>query len=316
MWTDIKRHLTLGALFFLPQRRRIAIDRKMRGKEEHRKIHAADWLLLSWGKSGRTWLRVMLSRVYQLEFGLPEYHLLGFDNLHRMDARAPRVFFTHGNYLRDYTGHGYDTKVDFRGKRIVLLVRDPRDVAVSQFFQWKFRMRPHKKALNDYPPHGTDMPIYDFMLYDAQGLPQVIRYFNGWLNGIPDVGEVLVIRYEDMRKDPAGVLTRVLEFTGTPATPENVEAAVEYAAFDNLKKMEASKSFSLLRTGWRLLPGDRSNPDSFKVRRAKVGGYRDYFDDEQLAVIDGMVDRDLLPEIGYTSAEQAASSGESGAASA
>jgi hypothetical protein len=36
-----------------------------------------------------------------------------------------------------------------------------------------------------------------------------------------------------------------------------------------------------------------------------VGGYRDYFDDEQLAAIDEMVDRDLLPGLGYRSDEQA-----------
>jgi hypothetical protein len=54
------------------------------------------------------------------------------------------------------------------------------------------------------------------------------------------------------------------------------------------------------------VPGDRKNPDSFKVRRAKVGGYRDYFTDEELAELDAMVDRDLLPQIGYTSAEREA----------
>ncbi len=51
------------------------------------------------------------------------------------------------------------------------------------------------------------------------------------------------------------------------------------------------------------MPGNRANPDSFKVRRAKVGGYRDYFTDEQLARIDAMVDQELLPVIGYTAAE-------------
>ena len=114
--------------------------------------------------------------------------MLGFDNLHKANAGIPRVFFTHGNYLRDYTGRGYDSKVDFRGKKIVLLVRDPRDVAVSQYFQWNFRMRPNKKLLNDYPPHGQEMSIFQFMLYREQGLPQVIRYFNGWLTGIERAG--------------------------------------------------------------------------------------------------------------------------------
>ena len=47
-----------------------------------------------------------------------------------------------------------------------------------------------------------------------------------------------------------------------------------------LKKLETKKAFR----GSRLIPGDKNNPDSFKVRRAKVGGYRDYFDDRQIAI--------------------------------
>jgi len=176
-------------------------------------------------------------------------------------------------------------------------------VAVSQYFQWRYRMRPHKKWLNDYPPHGADISLFDFMMEKEQGLPRVISYFNGWLKGIPIVGDVLIVRYEDMRTDPGVVLARILEFTGMPGTEEEIADAVEYAAYENLKKMEEKQSFSLLRSGRRLVPGDKENPDSFKVRRAKVGGYRDYFSDEELAQIDGMVDADLLPRLGYTSVE-------------
>lgn len=300
----ILRHLIVGAAFFLPRERRKSLDRWLRGREEFRHIRDADWLLVSWGKSGRTWLRVMLSRFYEKHFGLPRHEMLDFDNLHRLNSGIPKVFFTHGNYLRDYTGHGYDTKIDFRGKKIVLLVRDPRDVAVSQYFQWNFRMRPNKKVLNDYPPHGQEMTVYQFMLYREQGLPQVIRYFNGWLTGIREPAGVLVVRYEDMRRDPAGVLQEILEFTGTPGSAEEIGDAVEFAAYDNLKKMEQEQSFSFWRAGWRLLPGDKSNPDSYKVRRGKVGGYRDYFSDSELKQIDAMVQADLLPGLGYRDDEQ------------
>jgi alcohol sulfotransferase len=48
-----------------------------------------------------------------------------------------------------------------------------------------------------------------------------------------------------------------------------------------------------------MMPKDRGNPDSYKVRRAKVGGYRDYFDDDQLAQIDTMVQASLSPVFGY-----------------
>lgn len=305
MWNDIVRLVLAGLLCFLPAERRKSIDRWWRGREEYRKLHAADWLLVSWGKSGRTWLRVMLSRFYERHFRLAKHELLDFDNLHRRDGRIPRVFFTHGNYLRDYTGHGYDTKVDFHGKKIVLLVRDPRDVAVSQYFQWKFRMRPHKKFINDYPPHGTDLPIFDFMMTESCGLPRVLSYFNGWIKGMPGVGDVLMVRYEDMRKAPDQTLARILEFTGTPANDSELADAVDYAAYDNLKKREAgTASSSWWRAQVRLVPGDKSNPDSFKVRRAKVGGYRDYFSDEELAVIDAMLENDLLDGLGYKLSEQ------------
>ena len=302
MWEALSRHAKLALLFFLSYPQRKAIDRRLRGREEFRKLHRADWLLVSWGKSGRTWLRVMLSRVYQLMFDLPDYHMLDFDNLNRMDKRVPRIFFTHGNYLRDYTGHGYDTKIDFMGKKIVFLVRDPRDVAVSQYFQWRYRMRPHKKRLNDYPPHGEEMSVFDFVMYPEQGLPRIISYFNAWLEWVPRLGDVLVVRYEDMRADPGAVLAKILDFTGTPASDEQVRDAVEFAAFDNLKKMEEKSSFPLWRTGLRLVPGEKGNPNSYKVRRAKVGGYRDYFTDDQIEQIDAMVEQDLDSRFGYDTA--------------
>jgi alcohol sulfotransferase len=56
-------------------------------------------------------------------------------------------------------------------------------------------------------------------------------------------------------------------------------------------------------SGIRLRPGDRANPDSYKVRRAKVGGWRDYFDDRESAAIDAMLAARPLPLFGYGVAE-------------
>ena len=60
--------------------------------------------MVSFGKSGRTWLRVMLSRVFQVQHGLGQRALIGFDNLHDTDRRVPKILFTHDNYVKDYTG--------------------------------------------------------------------------------------------------------------------------------------------------------------------------------------------------------------------
>ena len=292
----LTRAIVLAAVFFLPQERKRIIERKMRGHEEHRKLGLADWVLVSWGKSGRTWFRMMISRVYQMKFGLKGHQLLGFDNLHRKNKNIPKVYFTHGNYLADYTEHR-DSKVDFYGKKVVLLVRDPRDIAVSQFFQWKFRMKPHKKMLNQYPEHGADYSTYDFVMHENQGMPRIIKWMNSWAEDIDNIKDILVIRYEDLRRDPNAVMSQVMEFTGTLATDEQIQDAVDFAAYANMKKMEEKRVVRF--SGGRMTARDLNNPDSFKTRRAKVGGYRDYFDDEQVRVVDAMITDDLNPLFRY-----------------
>ena len=291
----VLRQLIMLLCFWLPRERRKQIERWLRGREEFKKLQRCDWVLMSWGKSGRTWLRVMLSRAYQLKANLDASKLLDFDNLKHLDPQLPAVFFTHNNYLRDYTGN-HESKSHFQGKRIVLLVRDPRDVAVSQFFQWQYRMRPNKKFINDYPPHGAAIDVWDFVLDEDAGVPRIVDYFNGWAQAIPQLRDVLIVRYEDMRADPGVALAKILAFTGTAVTAEQVREAVEFAALDNMKKMEQEKFFK--GSGARVRPGDQDNPDSYKTRKAKVGGYRDYFNEEQCEQLAQMVAR-LDPVFGY-----------------
>jgi len=47
------------------------------------------------------------------------------------------------------------------------------------------------------------------------------------------------------------------------------------------------------------MPRDKDNPNSYKVRRAKVGGYRDYFSDEEVSAIDQQLADKLDPLFGY-----------------
>ncbi|MCB9830996.1 MAG: sulfotransferase domain-containing protein [Planctomycetes bacterium] len=297
----IWRHAFSALTFFLPAEKRIANERRMRGKEEFRKLNLADCVIVSFGKSGRTWLRVMISGFYQKKFGLKDSLMIGFDNAHRKNPGVPKIFFTHDNYLKDFTGHDQD-KSDYYGKKVVLLARHPGDVAVSQYFQWQHRMRPHKKKLNAYPDHGDEVPIYDFVVGAEAGLPKIIDYMNLWADEAAKMKELLLVRYEDMKKDPKATLRRIVEFMGTPGSEAELDHAVEYASFDNMRQMEQKKTFWL--SGSRMVAKDPSNPHSFKTRRGKVGGFRDYFDDEQEKVIGGMIDSTLSPFYGYLPQER------------
>jgi hypothetical protein len=296
VWREALGQRIEAMLLLLPRRHHKALGRWVRGREEHRKLQRADCILMSWGKSGRTWLRVMLSRFYQSAYHMPPGRMLEFDNFKRANPAIPSVFFTHGNYLRDYTGNWTD-KREFYGKKIVMLVRDPRDIAVSQYFQWKYRMRPVKKMLNDYPAHDADVSIFDFVMNPDVGLPEILAFLEMWERELPRVAGSVVVRYEDMRADPESALRCVLAFLGTPGTDAQIRDAVAYAAYDNMKQLERKRVFWL--SGLRLRAGDRANPQSYKVRRAKVGGWRDYFDDREVAAVDGLLAARPKPPFGY-----------------
>jgi hypothetical protein len=238
----------------------------------------------------------MLSRYYQLVYDLPERSILRFDNYSNINSAVPKIFFTHGNYVRDYTGD-YESKQVFHGKKVILLVRRPQDVAVSQYFQWKYRMPARKKGLNQYPGHGEDVTLYDFVMNRQVGLQGIIAFMNGWADELPNLSDHLLLRYEDMHADPAAQLRRLVGFVGMQAEDERIEEAVRFASVDNLRELERKRFFRA--SGIRMMPKDRANPDSYKVRRAKVGGYRDYFDDDQLARIDALVQTSLSPVFGY-----------------
>ncbi len=285
---------------FLPEESAHRLERWRRGREEYWKYQRCGYVFASYGKSGRTWVRVMISRYYQLRYKLPDNILMGFDNYARLNPNIPRIFFTHDNYLRGYTGNR-DSKQDFYDKKTILLVRKPQDVAVSQFFQWKYRMRPDKKAMNKYPEHEADISVYDFVMDKNQGLPRIIEFMNDWARELPNIKQLLVTRYEDLRANPEAEMARIVEFLGMEADEAFLKDTAAFASVENLRKKEQENYF--WRSGSRVQAKDVKDPNTYKVRKAKVGGYRDYFNEAEVATLDAMVEEQLLPVFGYTSAK-------------
>lgn len=292
-----KREVLVSLFFFLPFRHRLALDNWLRGRKEAREIRQADVVIVSPPKCGRTWVRVLLSRFFQICHGLPDDRLLGFDNYHRLCPAVPKIRFTHDKYVSDYTGEG-DTKRTFYDKKVILLVRDPRDVVVSNYFQWIITINPFKKKARRVPDDPKSVPLYDFFLDPELGVRKTIRFLNAWESELPKTKDCLIVRYEDLKADTEAVLKRMLSFMALAYSEEQVRAAVDYASFENMRALEKSNTFD---SGSRRLAA--KNPDdasALKVRRGKVGGYRDYFSNEEIAHIDGLVEAQLSPIYGYT----------------
>ena len=129
-------------------------------------------------------------------------------------------------------------------------------------------------------------------------MPKIVDFLNLWAKEAGKIDQLLVVRYEDMRRDTAQVLGQILSFIGTPASAEERQDVVNFSSMENMKKMEQKRTF--LPSGSRMAPGDRKNPDSFKVRRGKVGGFSDYFDLDQVNTIEQLLQKTLQPVYGYS----------------
>jgi Sulfotransferase domain len=294
----VLRQAAVGASIVLPRDKNLRFERHLRGKEDLRMLGQSDVVIVSHGKSGRTWLRVLLSHYYHIRYGLPHNRLLADDNLHNLNSKVPRVFFTHDNYLGDYTG-SHRSKQPYANLKVVLLVRHPADTAVSQYHQWKHRMRGRKKFINGYPASEAT-PLFDFVIGEEAGIPKIVNFMNAWADAIEDMRSLLVVRYESLRSDTAATLARILDFLGESPTAKELQDCVEFASIENMRAMEQGTFFKGI--GDRMKPGDVANPQSYKVRRAKAGGYRDDFGPEQISGIDALIATTLSPIFGYSGA--------------
>ena len=292
--TGVRRLVSMGSVV-LPRETGIRAERWFRGYEDKKKLENADGVIVSFGKSGRTWLRVLIWRYFAKKNGFAADGISEFDEFRLKNPNVPVLFFTHDNYLKDYAGH--DRKHDLYGNaRVVLLVRDPRDTAVSQFFQWKHRIVPRKKVLNNYPLEDID--LHGFITSEQSGIPKIIEFMNAWAREMKHMPNMLVVKYEDLRADTKTELGRVLSFFGQQPSEEELDDAVSFASVENMRRMELENA-SKATAHRSLKPADASDPSSFKVRRAKVGGWRDYVTEEQSDAIDRMVKEKLDPVFGY-----------------
>jgi hypothetical protein len=306
----LKRRIILLSLSFLPVEKQAAASRWLRGRQELKKLRKADCVIVTCPKSGRTWLRIMLSHLVQQRHGLPETAVIGTTSFHRANPSLPRIFFTHDSYIGDYTGNR-ESKQDYLGKRIVFLVRDPRDIAVSAYFQWKYRTDKLKRALHASFFEGRDLSVFDFTMHPRGSLIKNIDRMNSWSRARDRLGDILVVRYEDLRAEPEKWLARVADFSGYRSSRKEIAEAVEFASLENMRKMERDGSFG--EKSRRFSSGTQESGDAYKVRRGKIGGYRDYFTDEEATEIDTLVNTTLEPGYGYTN-KPAADAGTAGQA--
>jgi len=268
--------------------------RRRWAKRYRRMLRGSDRVVVSHTKSGRTWLRGMLSHLYHQRYGIDESLVIKHDNFHALHREIPVLFFTRDTRLPSYSRWRADTVVP-RELPCLFVVRDPRDVAVSFYFHLHKRASDAELDRKEIAPADLELPLFEFCLAPHLGVPRVIEHLNRWRRELAERPHALLVRYEDLRADPAGKLREVAAWMGFDASDAELAEAVRFGSFESMREREREGRFATAD----LTPRNRDDTDSFKVRRGVIGGYRDYFDDAQARALDALVAEQLDPCFGY-----------------
>jgi hypothetical protein len=234
-------------------------------------------IVVSIPKSGRTWLRAFICAYFCKRFGF-EFTLR--PERYRQQG-IPRLIFSHDLFEHRTKGDLWDR---LRGKylvprrelsrtKIILLARDPRDCFVSLYLQIT-RRDPNA------PVELRQKSVSDMLRDRRFGVGAIVSTMNDWVEEFSGRHNFTLIRYEGLRASPAEHFRDLLAVLGE-STPNMAmfQEALEFSRFDNMQKLEAAGAFD----SKILHPGDVRDPESFKVRRGKVGGYREYLSAEDQA---------------------------------
>lgn len=218
-------------------------------------VYPDDTFLVSFPRSGNTWTRFLVCNLINpddpvtfagLEARIPEIYDVP-DRILRRFPR-PRIVKSHECF-------------DPRYKKVIYIVRDPRDVAVSYYeFQLKRKVVSEDCSLEEFVPRFMES---EFEPKTGSWGDHVVS----WLATRQGHKNFLLLRYEDMQARTVAEGTKIASFLGFDSSPERVTRAVELSSADRMRKLEKEQSHQ-----WKETKGTRQ--DKPFVRKAVSGGWR------------------------------------------
>lgn len=212
-------------------------------------------LVVSFPKSGRTWLRLMLE-----EANIPaRYDHAGSDHTKMRVKEELTIAMAPSATKR------------------VLLVRDPRDTVVSGYYQAAKRVKVYSGSMSDF-------------IRDARHGIEKIVYFNlMWVENLRDDPSALILSYESLMQNTELELQKVSAFFGYDLGIEFLRQVVSNNRFSAMQERERQGEFSAF--GRAVTPVNPNDISTYKVRRGRVGGYVDELSSEDIAFCEDALEK-------------------------
>ena len=238
-----------------------------------------DTFLVSYPKSGNTWTRFLIANlVYAARH--PD-----FSNINELIPDPEALSKRHLKSLprpRILKSHQY---FDPRYQKVIYIVRDPRDVVLSEYhFQIKRRLI------------AEEFPLAEFVarfLGDQQDHPYGNWFENvgSWFFTRGSHPGFLLVRYEALQSQAGPEMGRIAKFLGVRGDSASLAYAIEQSSADRMRELEKKQAHL-----WSSTKDTRL--DKPFVRKAMAGGWRTELPQECAAMIEAAWGR-LMTDLGY-----------------
>jgi hypothetical protein len=244
-------------------------------------VYPDDTFLVSFPRSGNTWTRFLVCNLMnpadpvnfaQLESRIPEIYYVTDQNLCAFPR--PRVIKSHECF-------------DPRYKKIIYIVRDPRDVLISYYeYQLKRRVISEDCSLEEFLPRFMESEIEP---KTGSWRDHVVS----WMATRGGQKNFLLLRYEEMLVNTQKEATKIASFLGLDSNPGRIARAVALSSADRMRKLEKEQSRQ-----WKLTKKTRQ--DKPFVRKAEAGGWKYTLPERCVAQIESAWG-DVMRSVGYDS---------------
>lgn len=257
-----------------------------------RKLLGADAWVVGYPKCGNTWFQLMLRKALVLAHGLPDAAVSRVLSDWRPASVFNRVPIGVTHHMPLFNSESFRTMaLDlslFRGRKVVLLIRDPRDALVSLYMQNVYR--------STQPAYDGDV---DAMVHsDVYGIEKFLKYYATWYEGRSLPRKLLVVRYEDLSSSTPDVLAAALKFLDVPRISEAlIRDVIAFSSFDNMRKLESTDALR-----WSSLRSTGRPEEGHLVRKGLVGGYVSHLRRDTIDHINRRMNAELPAFYGYSDA--------------
>lgn len=240
---------------------------RIRGRDVQ--IRPDDVFLVSYPRSGSTWLRFLLGNLltygtqtkidfFSVRWMIPDVHVP--EQRATLSALpSPRLIKSHSQLNPEYP-------------RVVYLVRDGRDVYAS-YYHYLSEQGQFEGSFTEF--------------LRRENLPYGLwhEHVESWLATQRDAS-LLLVRYEDLLAHPHDELERIAAFIDLDPSPAQVNHAVENSSLTRMRKIE--------RTAGR----PYGDPEYRFVRHGTTGRWIDLFGSEDRRIMRSRANR-ILSQLGY-----------------